>query len=161
MSSPTGWTRSPVNNLSELNQQPAKFMGVKAPDGFMGSNQTFFQGATGLVATSFGIAGVTIGRLRTGVYGVKHPPIEHLQIWPSIQTPSGLGYQVAIKGLSGTARADGVSGYFEVHITRNEQAPVVTTTNPSTLVMHQNPPTGTVLDLLWYGSPIQPSSLGY
>jgi hypothetical protein len=160
MSSPTGW-KAPTYHLSELDQSPARLIGVKAPDGILGSNQTFFQGATGLVATSFGIAGVTIGRLRTGVYGVKHPPIEHLQIWPSLQTPSGLGYNVAIKGLSGSARADGVSGYFEVHITQQQGAPVVTTTNPSLIVMHQNPPTGTVLDLLWYGSPIQPSSLGY
>jgi hypothetical protein len=146
-------------HLSENEQFPLNAIGLKAPNAFIGSNQVFFQGPTGLVATNFGMPGVTVGRLRTGVYGVKHAPIEHLQIWPSIQAPSGLGYNVALRGLSGTARYDGQSGYFEVHITRPEQSPVVTGTNPSTLIQPQNPPTGTVLDLFWYGSTVSP--LGY
>jgi len=148
----------PVNHLSEVEQFPLNVIGPKGPHAFVGSHQALFQGPTGLVATSFGIAGVTIGRLRTGVYGVKHPPIQHAQIWPSIQTPSGLGYDVTYRGMSGRPY-NSHSGYAEIAITRPEQAPVVTGTNPSTLAMHHNPPTGAVLDLFFYASTSSP--LGY
>lgn len=142
-----------IANMGDLAQFPVRVMGNKAPDSFFGNQAVLFQGATGLVATTYGIQGVTIGRLRTGVYGVRHPPVEDIGVWPSIQAPSGLGFQVAVKGLSGAAQVVGRSGFFEVHITRNEMAPVVTGTNPSTMVLHQTPPTGTKLDLLIYAGP--------
>lgn len=145
-------------NLSEANQYPVNVIGPKGPNAFFGSHQAFFQGTTGLVATSYGAPGFTIGRLRTGVYGVRHPPVRHMQVWPDIKVPSGLSYDVSLRGMSGRPY-NSQSGYFEVSITREEQAPVVTGTSPSTLVMHQNPPTGAVLDLLFYGSTVDP--LGY
>mgnify|MGYP001603975363 FL=1 len=149
----------PPEDLSEQPQYPVNANGVKAPNSFIGSHQVFFQGSTGLVATSYGTRGFTVGRLRTGVYGIKFPPVKHIQFLPGIQAPSGLGYQVAIKGMSGATQVIGVSGYAEVHITRTEQAPVVTGTTPSTMIQHQTPATGTVLDLVYYASTVHP--LGY
>jgi hypothetical protein len=146
------------NNLSETNQFPLNVIGPKGPNAFVGSHQVLFQGATGLVATSYGIPGVTVGRLRTGVYGVRHPPVKHAQIWPAIQAPSGMSYDVSLRGMSGRPY-QAVSGYAEIEISRMENAPVVTGTNPSTLVRPQNPPTGAVLDLFWYASTSDP--LGY
>lgn len=148
----------PVNHLSEIDQFPLNVIGPKGPNAFMGSHQAFFQGTTGLVATSYGIPGVTIGRLRTGVYGIKHPAIQHATISPHLQTPSGLGYDLSIRGMSGRPY-NAVSGYAEISITRPEQSPVVTGTTPSTLVQHHNPPSGAVLDLFFYASTSSP--LGY
>ena len=145
-------------NLSETNQFPLNVIGPKGPHAFVGSHEVFFQGSTGLVSTSYGIPGVTVGRLRTGVYGIVHPPIKHAQIWPAIQVPSGLSYDTSIRGMSGRPY-DANSGYAEISITRPEQSPVVTGTNPSTLVQPQNPPTGAKLDLFWYASTTSP--LGY
>lgn len=145
-------------NLSEMDQFPLNVVGPKGPNAFIGSHQAFFQGTTGLVATSYGIAGVTIGRLRTGVYGIRHPPIAHAQIWPSIQVPSGGNFDCSIRGMSGRPY-NALSGYAEIAITSAELSPVVTGTNPSTLQRPQNPPTGAVLDLLFYASTSSP--LGY
>lgn len=145
-------------HLSQTDQFPLNVIGPKGPHAFVGSHQAFFSGTTGLVATSYGIPGVTIGRLRTGVYGIVHPPIEHAQIWPDIKVPSGQAYDLAIRGMSGRPY-NAKSGYAEIAITRGEQAAVVTGTNPSTIVAHQNPPTGAVLDLFWYASTSSP--LGY
>lgn len=145
-------------HLSEVEQFPLNVMGPKGPNAFIGSHEVQFQGTTGLVATSFGIPGVTIGRLRTGVYGMVHPPIQHAQIWPSIQVPSGVGYNVTMRGMSGRPY-NAVSGYAEFEVTRPEQAPVVTGTNPSTLAQPHNPPTGAKLELLWYASTSKP--IGY
>jgi hypothetical protein len=147
-----------VNNLSEIDKFPIRAIGPKGPNSFLGGQEVFFQGATGLVATTFGIPGVTIGRLATGRYGVVHPPIKHAQILPHIQHPTGHGYSVQIAGRDG-AQYDGQSGYAEVHITRQEMAPVVTGTTPSMRVVPQNPPTGAKLDLFLYGSTVSP--LGY
>lgn len=149
----------PINNLTEIEQFPLNVMGPKGPHAFVGGHQAFFSGTTGLVSTSYGIPGVTIGRRATGIYGVKFPPVKHVQILPSIQTPSGTSYQVAVKGMSGSTYVDGLSGYAEVHVTRMSNAPVVTGTNPSTYVQPQNPPTGAVLDLFFYASGTSP--LGY
>ena len=145
-------------HLSQIDQFPLNVAGPKGPHAFVGSHEVFFQGSTGLVATSYGMPGVTVGRLRTGVYGIVHPPIQHAQIWPSIQVPSGLGYDMSICGMSGRPY-NAKSGYAEISITRPEQSPVVTGTTPSTMVQPHNPPTGAKLDLFWYSSTSSP--VGY
>jgi hypothetical protein len=149
----------PINHMSEVDQFPLKGIGAKAPNAFFGGHQAFFSGTTGLVSTSYGVPGVTIGRRQTGIYGVKFPPAQHVQIHPHLQVPSGTSYDVAVKGISGATQVVGVSGYAEVHITRISNSPVVTTTNPSCYVQYHNPPTGSVLDLLFYASTSSP--LGY
>jgi len=149
----------PTNHLSEVEQFPLNVIGPKGPNSFIGGHQAFFTGTTGLVSTSYGIPGVTIRRRSTGIYGIKFPPIQHVQIHPSLQVPSGHSYQVHVKGISGATQVVGASGYAEVHISRLQSAPSGLGINPSSYVQPQNLPTGSVLDLLFYASTSSP--LGY
>lgn len=145
----TGTVAQTVKHLSEIEQFPLNVVGPKGPHSFFGSHQGWFSGTTGMVSTSYGIPGVTIGRTRTGVYTVKFPPIQHVSIHPALQVPSGSAYDVHVKGLSGAVEVVGKSGYAEVHISRQSPSGIG-------LNMPQNPPTGTVLDLLFHASTSSP-----
>ncbi len=140
-------------------QFPVNRMGLGAPNSFFGTHRVFFEGTTGLVGSSYGLPGVTVGRLRTGIYGIRFPTDwRSVSILPGLQVPTGFDYDAKIAGMSGVGILVGQSGGAELHISRAINAPVITTTNPSTYVQAHDPVTGTMAELHFFvtKTPITP-----
>src|SRR3954470_9995135 len=70
-------------------QFPLNSIGPKGQHAFVGVERMFFQGATGLVSTLFGIPGLTATRVSTGTYRIQHPPAVSVDVIPGMQSPSG------------------------------------------------------------------------
>jgi hypothetical protein len=147
-----------IKAISDVTHQyPVNVLGPKGQHAFVGSHKVFFSGATGLVATSYGIPGVTVGRLRTGVYGIRFPQWKEATVMVGLQVPTGVDYDAKVSGMSGIGHIVAVSGGAELHISRTFNAPVASGTyTPSSFVCPQNPVTGTVAELRFFVSPITP-----
>jgi hypothetical protein len=112
-------------------------VGSSAMPVIRGQHEVLLGGSTGIVATQFGLHshGVTVGRLRTGIYGIRFPDTAHVRISPSVSVPTGTSPQVEVGGLSGMGRVVGATGLAELKII-----------NPTGFVP-MNPATGTVVIL--------------
>lgn len=121
---------------------PLQTVGTVAPGGSAqpvtrGQHEVLLGGDTGIVATQFGLHshGVTVGRLRTGVYGIRFPDMASVRISPSINVPTGFVPDVSVRGISGMGRIVGATGVAEFVIQgHTSHLPV-------------NPSTGTVVTL--------------
>lgn len=85
-----------------------------------GQHEVHLGGETGIVATQFGLhnAGVTVGRLATGVYGVAFPNMANVRISPYVSLPTGFSCEAEVGGMTGAGRVVGVSGFAELRLTR-------------------------------------------
>jgi hypothetical protein len=81
-------------------------------------HEVMLGGDTGIVATQFGghNMGITVGRLRTGVYGIAFPDAAHVSIMSDVYVPTGAVCQVNIGGLSGMGRVVGPTGLAEMTV---------------------------------------------
>jgi hypothetical protein len=137
--------------FAAIEEGPIKGVGPAAQDGFIGLHQVYFQGATGLVGSAFGVPGVTVTRTGTGAYSVSYPKVSkggRCAIIPGIEAPTGFQYDVSIQ----TPNVPN-SGTFKFNITKQTQflgsgAVPISGTNQQV-----NPVSGTVLNLLFFGSP--------
>ncbi len=140
--------------LAEKEQGPLNWVGPDGQHSFRGRHQAFFQGTTGLIATQWGLHGVSIGRLRTGVYGIAFPRIKDVDIIANVHSPSGTHYQTKITGISGAVQVVGMSGLAELHVSRTEVAQTVQTgLLASGLLSPHNPVSGTYISFWFDGIP--------
>ncbi len=126
-------------------QFPLNAAGNAGQHAFVGQHKVFFGGATGIVATSYGMPGVTVGRLQTGVYGIRFPRWKEVSIDVQLCTPSGVDYLSSVGGLSGVGQIVAVSGGAELRIGTITQSG---TRQPL------NPVTGTSANLLFFVNPV-------
>ena len=143
----------PIDNLSSFNQYPLNVVGPKGQGAFVGSARIFFTGATGNVATFYGIPGLSATRVRTGIYNLQYPPTKEVTIYPALQGPTGINYNLSI------ANVNSFSGTSELHVTRMGAAPQTSAsgadaTTVSLTIRPQNPASGTRVNLLFFCSPI-------
>lgn len=137
-------------NLAERPMFPVNAVGPKGEHAFVGVSKTFFTGTTGLVATTYGIPGMVVSRIRTGYYQVNHDPAFELDPFPSLQCPSGTVLQANV--VADTQNS--LSGYFEVVITQDRTLTIPTTLPATNITQPVNPPSGTVLRIQVFGAPI-------
>lgn len=140
-----------TNPFDASHQNILNAVGPKAQNAFVGLHKVFFSGATGLVATSYGIPGVRATRIATGAYGIVYPPTKAVDIIPGVQAPSGAHYDVNISDVhpySGTAK---------MQITRKEVGPIASgAALATTWIAPHNPVSGTFVNLLFFVSPVTP-----
>lgn len=133
-------------------QSPLRGAGKSAPDAFIGKHKVLFCGSTGLPTTPaiYSVPGITIGRLQTGVYGVRFPRNigSDMSVTVQLSTPTGVDYQGSVGGLSGVGNIVVSSGGAELRISQ------VTNATASGARQPMNPSTGTVADLVFFVSPI-------
>jgi hypothetical protein len=120
--------------------------GSSAQPVWVGRHEVLFWGDTGLIATQFGLhgLGVTVGRLSTGVYGIRFPEAAHVSIMAGVCVPSGGSYDVAVCGMSGTGRVVGMSGSAQINISQLGFGATGGNFEASLTRVPQNPVTGTV-----------------
>lgn len=144
----------PNDIFPNIDQYPMKGVGQSAQNAFQNIHQVYFHGSTGLVASSFGIPGITVTRTGTGAYSITYPkvgPDGACVIIPGIQAPTGHSYDATVVENfpnSGTAR---------VNITRRSQFMGSGATQPAvsgTTQYQFNPVSGTVLNLLFFAKPV-------
>ena len=143
----------PIDNLSSFNQYPLNVVGPKGQGAFVGSARMFFTGATGNVATFYGIPGLSATRVRTGIYKLQSPMIKEMSIYPTLQGPTGINYTLSIHDVQP------YSGTAELHVTRLEAAAQTSASGAdantvSLTIRPQNPASGTRVNLLYMLSPI-------
>jgi len=134
-------------NLAEKPQYPLNAVGNKGQQAFVGVHKIFFQGTTGLVATSYGVPGMVATRIATGSYGLVFDPTVGLDIIPGIQAPTGAHYTVNVSDVyptSGTAK-------FQIARTGGGTVPSGSTV-PTLMVQPQNPVSGTIVNLMIFDS---------
>lgn len=132
-------------------QSPLNTVGPKGQQAFVGVHKVFFSGATGLVATSYGIPGVTATRVATGAYRLAFPTSRGVDIIPGVQAPSGAHYNINVSNVQP------YSGTAEFQITRNHVGPIASgAAVASSYLAPHNPVSGTFANLLFYVSPITP-----
>jgi hypothetical protein len=122
-------------------QFPLKVAGNGGQDAFVGQHKVSFCGTTGL-PTSIGFPGVTIGRLQTGIYGIRFPRWKEVGMTVGLMTPTGIDYTTSTGGLSGVAQIVGLSGGAELRLG-----------NPASGT-RVNPVTGTVANLMFFVNPV-------
>lgn len=152
--------------IGDNSQYPVRGVGPQGQDERIGfaTLVSAGQGTPGFgtwsgVGTCYGIPGVSVPtRVATGVYAVKFPPTKGVMVIPSIQTPSGIdGLSVSVRGAQavggtgasnvGGAAVNGMFGFLHLSIS----APVLGAA--TVLRQNVNPPTGTVVQLLFFASP--------
>jgi hypothetical protein len=130
-----------VNANLVQEQFPLRSAGVAGQDAFVGQHKVAFCGVTGL-PTGAGLPGVTVGRLRTGMYGIRFPNWKEVGITAQLMTPTGFEYVSSLGGLSGVSQIVGVSGGAELRIS-----------NPASGT-RVNPTTGTIANLMFFVNPV-------
>jgi len=119
---------------------------------FRGRHNFYLSGATGLVATQFGLGGmVTVARLATGIYGVTFPKVKDVDIQANIHCPTGVAYTTTVRGVSGAVQIVGNSGVAEIGIYQPKQSIAGTTgvASPTGYNEPVNAQTGTYVSL-WF-----------
>lgn len=131
--------------------------GTFQPHARVGAATVRFDGATGLVATVFGIPGISATRLATGHYRVAFPrsparsikcqatPVHNIGTAYQGQGPTGIGFSVQL------ANRSAPSGTIEMILTRGQ--PSAPATNLA-LGVPVNPPALSEVDLLLFITPI-------
>lgn len=114
-------------------QAPINGLGTKAQFAALGIHRVFFQGATGLVSTNYGVPGVTATRLSTGTYRLATPKGKGVYINPAIVGTSGTYYSINVQNVNG------ISGTAEFQISKGG--------------LPQTPATGTVAELWFFVAP--------
>lgn len=137
-------------NFSEAGQFPLNVIGPKGQKAFVGMDTVFFEGTTGLVGTAYGIPGVGATRIATGAYEIFFPPTREVRIIPGLQAPSGQQYNVNISDVFP------FSGKAKMQISRTGGAGSSGNFVPSLSVVPHNPVSGTMVNLLFFVSPITP-----
>jgi hypothetical protein len=122
-------------------QFPLRTAGVAGQNAFVGQHRVAFCGVTGL-PTGAGLPGVTIGRLVTGVYGIRFPRWKDVSIGVHLNTPTGFDDISSTGGLSGVAQIVGVSGGAELRFANQASGTRV------------NPATGVVANLSFFVNPV-------
>jgi hypothetical protein len=148
-----------VNKVLDRNavqeQFPLRTAGTAGQNAFVGQHKVFFSGSTGLVATSYGLPGVTVGRLRTGVYGIRFPRWKEVSCDVQLCTPTGVDYISSVGGMSGVGNIVGVSGGMELRISSIQNTPIASGGyTPSGTRVPTNPATGTVANLMFFVNPV-------
>jgi hypothetical protein len=132
-------------------QFPIRGIGNAMQDAFVGLEQVYFTGATGLIGTAYGMPGITVTRTSTGMYSISYPPVSpqgRCAIIPGIECPSGQAYDAMI------VQNFPNSGTAQLNLTQPMQfigsgaVPVSGTTRPV------NPASGTILNLLFVGGAV-------
>lgn len=142
-----------MSNFQDVEQYPLNVVGPKGQHGFMGTSTSFFEGATGLIGTTYGIPGVTMTRVATGAYRVNFPSSPQVSgamgvtILPGLNAPSGNFYDVNVSDVNS------VTGVAHIQIAQFSG----TGTGVVTQMMRPaNPVSGTKLHLQFFVSPITP-----
>lgn len=139
----------PIDFRTAVQQNPANVGGLLSPHGFFAPARMHITGTGGIVGTAYGLPntapvpasgapgfpGMGVTCLPNGVYDVIHPPAKFVQVWTTMQTPSGSTYDTQLvrpnsNPYTGIARLAVVNG-----------------SGPA------SPPSGTIIDLLFYISP--------
>lgn len=139
------------DSFATIEEGPIKGVGPAAQDGFIGLHQVYFQGATGLIGSAFGIPGITITRTGTGAYNLSYPKVGsqgRCAILAGIEAPTGFSYDVTVQSPNNAN-----SGTAKINITRQVQFIGSGAVPISGTVQAINPVSGTVLNLLFFGSP--------
>ena len=140
---------NPPDNFASKGQYPLNAVGPKGQNAFVGSAQMFFTGSTGLIATFFGVPGVSATRVRTGIYNLQYPLTKEVSIYPALQGPTGAAYNLNI------VNVQPFSGTAELHVSQVIAPQIASgSNNPSATVQLQNPISGTRANLLFFVSPI-------
>jgi hypothetical protein len=139
------------NPFDATSQFPLRSVGPKGQNAFVGVHKVFFSGTTGLVATSYGIPGVTATRIATGAYRLNYPPTRALDIIPGIQAPSGNHYNINVSDVNS------YSGTANFQVTRNNVGPIASgAAQASSYLAPHNPVSGTFANFMFFVSPITP-----
>lgn len=125
---------------------PLLTVGKSGQNAFIGEHKIRFSGPTGMVATSYGMPGVTVGRLATGVYGIRFPRWKEVSIDAQLYTPTGVEYISSVGGMTGVAEIVGVSGGAELRLGRAATG--------GAGVAPANAVTGMVVGLRFYVNPV-------
>ncbi len=124
-------------------QFPLNVVGNRGQGAFLGMERMFFQGQTGLVSTMMGIPGVSATRVSTGVYNVQHPPCVAADIIPNVQAPSGMYFQANV------VSHNTLSGIAQLQFYQEANGTLVSSGFGQLI----NPPTGTIVKMLFFVSP--------
>ncbi|HEX6275788.1 MAG TPA: hypothetical protein VFZ53_22255 [Polyangiaceae bacterium] len=151
--------------LSAKPKFPIFGLGQSFNGGVLGDATIEIRGS-GLVATCYGLPGLTATLVATGLYDVRYPPARGgARFWPQPQAPEGKGPTGALIGPQGSGVRGNPPG-FEVFMSQvggptgsaylNTVSPLV---NPSGAVgptgaQYVFPPTGSLINLLVTASPI-------
>lgn len=162
-------------SFNEKPQYPLNGLGQRMQEASVGVHKLIFAGqgtpAPGTfsgVGTAYGIPGMSVPtRAATGCYDVTFPPSTDVVIFPSIQQPSGVaGFQAHIENRFGYAAnvpnvasgasgvglyvaAQGASGTARLVITQQQISGATILNTPV------NPPTGLIVNLLCFVSPVR------
>ena len=134
-------------SFGESPQFPLNAVGPKGQHAFIGVENLFFTGSTGLVGTMYGIPGVTATRVGTGVYRLAYPVARGVDIIAGIRAPSGMAYQVNVNQLNPS------SGTAEIVVSKGGPVP---TGVASGFVQPINPVAGAQASLLFFVAPVTP-----
>lgn len=134
-------------NAADVPQYPANLGGPKGAFGFVTSSKSFFSGATGLVATSYGMPGMGLTRVATGSYRIYFPPTKAVDFYAGVEAPTGNPYSINISEIrpgSGTAN---------LQIGRIGQPGSSGSVAATLTFVPHNPVSGTIVNILGYWSP--------
>lgn len=98
--------------LASLQQLPLRAAGPAGSDALEGYGKLTFSasGNSGLVATCYGLRGLTATRVTTGIYQLNFPIAPGTIVQPSLEAPSGFHYDLAV--VSKTS----ISGMAQIHV---------------------------------------------
>lgn len=140
----------PVDFSTLVQQNPANVGGLLAPHGFFVPARMHITATGGIVGTAYGLPntapvpasgapgfpGMGVTCLPNGIYDVIHPPTRFAQIYPQLQTSSGVSVDVTVvrdktNPYSGIARLAMINGSGAAAIL----------------------PSGSIVDMLFFVSP--------
>lgn len=118
-------------NLGQVKQWPLKAGDDPGVNAVMAFGRVVVSGSTGLVATAYGVRGLTASRTSTGIYQLNFPISKGTHILPSQEAPSGFHYALGIVAKNSS------SGMAELHVGAHSNG----------TLSHRNPATGTAFIL--------------
>lgn len=143
----------PTDFASLINQQPLNSAGLLGASAFRVAGRIHFTGSGGMVGTAYGFPGFSATLVGTGVVDVRTPPTRMWTVNPVISTATGFhSYDARMERGVGTSvsRTYAPSGMARLVILNG---PIATsgsgTSQGSGTRVHANPPSGTVVDLLF------------
>lgn len=140
---------------SLVQQDPLNVGGIFAPKAFVAPARLHFTATGGIVGTAYGFPGLGVTLVATGLYDVIHPPVRFAQLYTTLQTPSGAFVDRAIV----RQRTNAWSGIASVQFSVPGNSPTGVAAPSGGSRQAVIPPSGTILDLLWVGSPTSNSGI--
>lgn len=102
-------TNPSLGSLQQYNHRAAGPAGSDAVEGY-GKLTFSASGNSGLVATCYGLRGLSAERVSTGIYQLNFPIANGCILQPSLEAPSGYHYDVAVVAKTS------ISGMAQIHI---------------------------------------------